>query len=152
MYDYNLRLPGLNKRRSSDEGELASSSPHRVTVTAGPTRPILEVSCTIRPIPLFHQVRVCPAFSSWHQLIFQTVSNHAFYSVTTFLSLTSQDEHFFFPDCKKSNYATSFQGKNLQWQPDPKHHLYAKRVKLLEKYPCQLTVVSLNTELNLKQK
>lgn len=91
-----------------------------------------------------------PAFSSWHQPIFQIMSSHAFYSVTTFLSLTSQDEHFFFLTGKNQIMSPHFKEKNLQWQPDSKHHLYAK----INYWKSTLasSVVSLNTKLNLKQK
>ena len=93
-------------------------------------------SFTTRSTVLFNQVEFLPAFSSWHQPIFWIVSSHAFYSVTIFFSLTSQDEQVLPPpppDCKTSNYVTPFQGKDLQCQPDQKHHLYANRVKLLGK-------------------
>ena len=100
-----------------------------------PLSHLKRFSFTTRSVVLFNQVEFLLAFSSWHQPIFWIVSSHAFYSVTIFFSLTSQDEQilFFPPDCKKSNYVTSFQGKDLQCQPDQKHHLYANRVKLLGK-------------------
>ena len=100
-----------------------------------PLSHLKRFSFTTRPVVLFNQVEFLLAFSSWHQPIFWIVSSHAFYSVTIFFSLTSQDEQILFspPDCKKSNYVTSFQGKDLQCQPDQKHHLYANRVKLLGK-------------------
>lgn len=50
-----------------------------------------------------------------------------------FSNLSRWTNTFFPPDCKKSNYVTSFQGKDLQCQPDQTHHLYANRVKLLGK-------------------
>lgn len=95
-------------------------------------------SFTTRPTRLFGQVGVC----SFLELASAHFSNCVkpcvlFSDNLSFSNLSRGINTFFFSDCKKSNYVTSFQGKDLPWQPDQKHHLYAKRVKLLEKYPCQ---------------
>lgn len=95
------------------------------------------ISFTSRPIPLFNQVRLS-CFLKLAPTHFSIMSSHAFYSVTTFLSPASQEEQtLLLLTVKNQIMSPRFKEKSLQWQPDPETHLYAKRVKLLEKYPCQ---------------
>jgi hypothetical protein len=97
----------------------------------------LECPFTTRPVIPSHQTRAGSCFFKLTRAhFFKIVSSHALYSVTTFLSLTSQDEQkpFFFLAVKNHIMSPYFKEKDLQWKPDQKHVLYANRVKVLEKY------------------
>lgn len=141
MYDSNMQLPGINTGKCSGAGGLAfPSSPqgHSLSLQS-PGGPNPELSFPPRPVLLFNQGRGCPAFSSWRQPIFQIMSSRPFHSGTTFLSLASQDEQTLFSPLTVKNQIMSphFKENICNGNQAPKHHLYAKRVKLLEKNPCQ---------------